>query len=53
MLITTIASHQIEASNSSSQPNNKKYGEKNEKEACQFNLYPISSHGSYKSQSQI
>ncbi len=40
MLITAIAFHQIEASNSSSQPYNK-YGEKYEREVCQLNLYPI------------
>jgi hypothetical protein len=34
MLITTIASCQIEASNLGSQLNNKKYYEKDEKEAC-------------------
>jgi hypothetical protein len=33
-----------------SQLNNKKYYEKDEKEACWLNLYPIASHGSYKSQ---
>jgi len=31
MLIITTTSYQIEAGNSNSQPNNKKYGEKNEK----------------------
>jgi hypothetical protein len=36
-----------------SQPNNKKYGKKNEKEACSLNLYPITNHGDYRSQSQI
>jgi len=41
MLIITIAFHHIEASNSNSLPNNKKYGEKDEKEVCQQNVYPI------------
>jgi hypothetical protein len=53
MLIIAIASHQIEAGNLGSQSNNKKYGEKDERETCQPNLYPITSHGSYKSQFQI
>jgi hypothetical protein len=53
MLITTIISHRIEVGNLGSWPNNKKYGEKNEREACQLNLYPIANHGSYKSQFQI
>ncbi len=39
MLIIAIASYQIEVSNSGSQPNNKKYGEKDGKEAHQLNLY--------------
>jgi hypothetical protein len=34
MLITTIASCRIAAGNSGSRPNNKKYGEKEEKEIC-------------------
>jgi hypothetical protein len=34
MLIIAIAFCQIEANNSNSWPNNKKYGEKDEKEAC-------------------
>jgi hypothetical protein len=50
MLIIVVASCQIEANKSSSWPNNKKYGEKDEKEVCQLNLYPIANHGSYKSQ---
>jgi hypothetical protein len=41
MLIIAIASCQIKASNSSSWPNNKKYGEKDERKAYQLNLYPI------------
>jgi hypothetical protein len=41
MLIITIKSHHIKASNLSSLPNNKKYGEKNEREVCRQNLYPI------------
>jgi len=53
MLITTIASHGIEANNLGSWLNNKKYDEKDEKEACQLNLYPITSHGNYKSQSRV
>jgi hypothetical protein len=53
MLIITIVSCQIKAGNSKSQPNNKKYGEKDEKKVCQLNLYPIVSHGSCKSQSQV
>jgi hypothetical protein len=51
MLITTITFHLIEAGNLVSRPNNKKYGEKDERETCQLNLYPIASHGSYKSHS--
>jgi hypothetical protein len=54
MLIITIASYQIEIGNSNSQPNNKKYGEKNERKTSQLNLYPIANHdGSYKSKFQI
>jgi hypothetical protein len=53
MLITTITFRQIEVGNSSSQPNNKRYGEKDERKAYQLNLYPITSHGSYKSQFQV
>jgi hypothetical protein len=53
MLITSIISCRIEASNLGSRPNNNKYGEKDESEACQLNLYPIANHGSYKSQFQI
>jgi hypothetical protein len=34
MLITTIAFDQIKASNLVSQPNKKKYGEKDERETC-------------------
>jgi hypothetical protein len=34
MLIITIAFHRIEAGNLASRPNNKKYGEKNERETC-------------------
>jgi hypothetical protein len=34
MLITIIASRRIEAGNLGSWPNNKKYGENDEKEAC-------------------
>jgi hypothetical protein len=49
-LITTITSHQIEVGNLGSWENNKKYGEKDEKEACQLNLQPIANHGSYKFQ---
>jgi hypothetical protein len=45
ILITTIASHHIEVSNLGSWPNNNKYGEKDEREACWLNLYPIASHG--------
>jgi hypothetical protein len=41
MSISTITSHQIEVGNLDSRPNNKKYGEKNEREACQLNLHPI------------
>jgi hypothetical protein len=52
-LITTSASCQINANNSNSWPNNKKYGEKDERKACWLNLYPIVNHGSCKSQSQI
>jgi hypothetical protein len=33
-LIIAITSHQIEANNLGSWPNSKKYGEKNEGEAC-------------------
>jgi hypothetical protein len=53
MLIITIASHRIEVGSSGSWPNNKKYGEKDERGACQQNLYPIVSHGNYKSQFQV
>ncbi len=53
MLIIVIAFCQIEASNSSSWPNNKRYGEKDEREACQLNLYTIASHGNCKSQSRV
>ncbi len=53
MLITTIASCQIEVGNLGSQPNNKKYGEKDERKACRLNLYPIASHGSCKSQFRV
>ncbi len=52
-LITTIAFHRIEVGNSILWPNNKKYGEKDEKKTCWLNLYPIVNHGSYKSQFQI
>jgi len=41
MLITTIASCRIEVGNLGSQPNNKEYGEKDERKACRLNLYPI------------
>jgi hypothetical protein len=51
MLITTITSCRIKVGNLGSQLNNKKYGEKDEREACQHNLYPITNHGNYKSQS--
>jgi hypothetical protein len=34
MLTTTMTFHRIEVSNLGSQPNNKKYGEKDEREAC-------------------
>jgi hypothetical protein len=34
MLITAISSRQIEVGTSGSRPNNKKYGEKDEREAC-------------------
>jgi len=34
MLIIAITSHQIEASNLGSWANNKKYGEKDERETC-------------------
>jgi hypothetical protein len=53
-LITTIASCQIEVGNFVSWLNNKKYGEKDEKDekkACRLNLYPIASHGNCKFQS--
>ncbi len=53
MLIIAIASHQIEANNLGSQPNNKKQCEKDEREVCQLNLYPIVNYGSYKSQSWV
>jgi hypothetical protein len=53
MLIITITSHQIEVGNLGSRLNNKKYGEKDEKEACQLNLYPIASHGNRKSQYRV
>jgi hypothetical protein len=49
MLIIAITFHRIEANNLGSQPNNKKYGEKDEREACRLNIYPIASHGSCKS----
>ncbi len=50
VLITTIASCQIEAGNLGSWPNNKNYGEKDEREAYWLNLYPITNHGNYKPQ---
>jgi hypothetical protein len=53
MLITTITSCRIEVGNLDSRLNNKKCGEKDEKEACQLNLYPITNHGNYKSQFRI
>jgi hypothetical protein len=40
-LITIIASCQIVAGNSVSWPNNKKWGEKDEKKSCRLNPYPI------------
>jgi len=40
MLITVIAFHHIEVGNLGSWLNNK-YGEKDEREACRLNLYPI------------
>jgi len=46
-------SYRIETSNLGSRPNNDKYGEKDEKEAFQLNLYPITNHGSCKSQFRI
>jgi hypothetical protein len=52
-LIIVIAYHQMKVGNSSPWPNNKKYGEKNERKACLLNLYPITKHGRYKSQSWI
>jgi hypothetical protein len=51
MLIIAIDFHRIEASNSSSWPNNKNYGEKDERKVYQLNLYPIVSRGNYESQS--
>ncbi len=53
MLIIAIASCRIKASNSGSWPSNNKYGEKDEREDFQLNLYPIASHANCKSQSQI
>jgi hypothetical protein len=53
MLIIAIISRRIEANNLGSPPNNNKYGEKDEIETCQLNLYPIANHGSYKSQFRI
>ncbi len=40
MLITTIASRQIEAVNSSSQPNNKKYGDKMKEKLADWTYTP-------------
>jgi hypothetical protein len=51
MLITTIAFHHIEVNNPNSLLNNKKHGEKNEREIYQQNVYPIVNHGSCRSQS--
>jgi hypothetical protein len=53
MLITTITPHQIEVGNSGSQLNNRKYGEKDKREAYRLNLYPITSHDSCKSQFRV
>jgi hypothetical protein len=50
MLITTITFCQIKVDNLDSYLKNKKYGEKDERQACQLNLHPIVSHGNYKSQ---
>jgi len=33
--------------------NNKKYGENDERETCQLNLYPMANHGNCKSQSLV
>jgi hypothetical protein len=40
----------MEAGNLGSQPNNKKYGEKDINDAYCLNLYPMANHGNYKSQ---
>jgi len=53
MLIMTIISRRIEASNLGSRLDNNKYGEKDESKAWQLNLYPIVNHGSSKSQFRI
>ncbi len=53
MLITIITTRRIEANNWGSWPKNKKYGEKDEREVCQLNLYPIANHGNCKSQSWV
>jgi len=45
--------YRIKVGNLGSQPNNKKYGKKNEREPYQLNLYPIINHGDCRSQFQI
>jgi hypothetical protein len=46
-----ITSYQIEGYSFGSQPNSKKHGEKDAKEACQLNPYPIINQGGYRSYS--
>jgi hypothetical protein len=45
----SITSYWIKGHSFGSQPNSKKYGEKDAKEACWLNPYPIINHGSFKS----
>ncbi len=40
----------MEISSLGSQPNNKKYGENDAREAYRLNLYPMANHGNYMSQ---
>jgi hypothetical protein len=48
-----ITYYHTEIGSPNSQPNNKKYNEKDVKEACWLNLYPITNYGNYRSQSLV
>jgi hypothetical protein len=52
LMIIIISCH-IEARSLNSWLNNKNYGGKDAKEACQLNLYPIVNHSNCKSQFQV